>query len=187
MGKIKDMRGQRFGRLTVPKNAVPVMRQGHAYWPVICDCSLTLCPPVRGSKLRDGSTVSCGCWRADSEVRSQARRGPLEDEHYDDGMEAQRACYEADLKEPEERPGRISGEPTRENLHREAPAEQSRDLDRASSGDDGDVGVLPAAPERTKDALDRWIDGDADERPEDPEPKGKDMPKLIYTDEPFLE
>jgi hypothetical protein len=94
MGKIKDMRGQRFGRLTVPKDAEPVMRHGHANWPVICDLH-GLQPPVRGSKLRDGSTVSCGCWRADSEVRSRARRGPSEDEHYDDGLEAQRADYEA--------------------------------------------------------------------------------------------
>ena len=27
----------------------------------------------RGSKLVDGSAVSCGCWRADSDVRQAAR------------------------------------------------------------------------------------------------------------------
>jgi len=72
MGKVRDLRGQRFGRLKVPPDAEPEMRGRHAYWPVECACG----GPrkwVRGSKLRDGSTRSCGCQRADSGVRSRAR------------------------------------------------------------------------------------------------------------------
>ena len=59
---------------------------------MICDCDGTR-KLVRGTKLRDGSTVSCGCERADPEVRSAARRGP-EYEHKDDALEALRPWVE---------------------------------------------------------------------------------------------
>lgn len=87
MGKIIDLRGRRFGRLMVPKDAKPEMREGHAYWPVVCDC-LSPLKWVRGSKLQDGSTVSCGCQRANSDVRRLARSGPGPEDHSDDAAEA---------------------------------------------------------------------------------------------------
>ena len=77
MGVIKNLRGRRFGRLKVPETAEPVVRGGHAYWPVICDCGAH--DLVRGTKLREGRIKSCGCLRADPEVRRAARRGPEDD------------------------------------------------------------------------------------------------------------
>ena len=166
MGKIKDLRGRRFGRLTVPNDAKPVMRHGHAYWPVLCDCCLQLCPPVRGTRLRNKNTVSCGCWRADSEVRSQARRGPLSDDHYDDALEAGRLDAEA-YREAALQPGDLgtSGEFVKPDMRPAAPAEPPLDdIDRAIFGDEGAPAVPPTAPkESPKDASDKWIDGDADE------------------------
>jgi len=144
MGKIKDLRGQRFGRLTVPKGAKPVMRHGHAYWPVICDCSLQLCPsPVRGTRLQNGNTVSCGCQRADPEVRSEARRRPLEDDHYDDGLQQLRdhaeACREAAMEAGDPVPASV--ESIRPNAR---PAAVPLDgLDRAIYGDDAASEVPP--------------------------------------------
>ena len=98
MGKIKDLRGRTFGRLTVPKDAKPQSRDGHMYWPVVCECGTM--KQVRGSKLLDRSTVSCGCQRADPYVRRAVRRGPDAD-HLDDELEALRPYFEpADMDGP---------------------------------------------------------------------------------------
>jgi len=69
--KINDLRGRRFGRLTVPPNAEPDLTDGHARWPCVCACGARTL--VRGSKLVAGLTVSCGCHRADPAVRQAAR------------------------------------------------------------------------------------------------------------------
>jgi hypothetical protein len=75
MGQVKNLRGKRFGHLQVPEGAEPEMRGGHACWPVICSKCGTK-KWVRGTKLQAGSTVSCGCERADPDVRRAARKGP---------------------------------------------------------------------------------------------------------------
>jgi len=67
---LNDLRGQTFGRLTVPNRAVPVIRNRHAYWPAVCECGNRT--EVRGSKLVAGLIVSCGCWRADHDIRQAA-------------------------------------------------------------------------------------------------------------------
>lgn len=57
MSKLVDMTGQRFGKITV------IERQGsanrHAAWLGICDCGNPV--TVRGTHLRTGHTISCGC------------------------------------------------------------------------------------------------------------------------------
>jgi hypothetical protein len=72
MGKVKDLSGKRFGRLRVPTDAKPVMRDGH------------------------GSTVSCGCERADSDMRRLARSGPGPQDYLDDEMDAHESFREVD-------------------------------------------------------------------------------------------
>src|SRR5580658_661036 len=72
LGKIADLRGQRFGRLTVPRNAEPEIRDRAAYWPCVCDCG-TQPYWARAAKLKAGRIVSCGCARADPAVRQGAR------------------------------------------------------------------------------------------------------------------
>jgi hypothetical protein len=69
--KINDLRGRRFGRLTIPPNAEPDLTDGHARWPCNCDCGARTL--VRGSKLIAALIVSCGCHRADPAVRQGAR------------------------------------------------------------------------------------------------------------------
>lgn len=53
---IKDLTGQRFGRLRVTKLAFIKMQ---AFWECICDCGKKV--EVRGFLLRKGRTKSCGC------------------------------------------------------------------------------------------------------------------------------
>lgn len=62
--RIKDMIGQKFGKLTVvsraddynnPNGTIFIM------WNCVCDCGVHTV--VRGTSLRDGHCVSCGCYR----------------------------------------------------------------------------------------------------------------------------
>ena len=62
----KDLVGQRFGRLTVIKRAEDyVISSGkhYAQWECKCDCGNTTI--VKQSKLIQGRTKSCGCYRSD--------------------------------------------------------------------------------------------------------------------------
>lgn len=56
--KVKDITGQRFGRLLVNK-IVGKLKSGHRLWECICDCGRISI--VAGSALRTGNTQSCGC------------------------------------------------------------------------------------------------------------------------------
>lgn len=66
MSAIKDLTGQRFGRLTVVKRHIPNVR-GHVTWECVCDCGNTHLAST--SCLTGNKTLSCGCLR-----REQASR-----------------------------------------------------------------------------------------------------------------
>ncbi len=77
-GRINDLRGKRFGRLTVKHFAG--IRWNHAHWCCLCDC-LPTCRNCQGrgcttnpqgTDLVKGRALSCGCSRTDSEVRRNA-------------------------------------------------------------------------------------------------------------------
>jgi hypothetical protein len=67
-GKVRDLKGRRFGRLIVRE--LENVR-GHAYWRCRCDCGADTV--VRSQKLTSGRIVSCGCFKADPAVRQAAR------------------------------------------------------------------------------------------------------------------
>lgn len=58
MGRLIDLTGQRFGRLTVLERAGS-STDGHAKWLCRCDCGKTVV--VRSEGLKSGKTQSCGC------------------------------------------------------------------------------------------------------------------------------
>ena len=60
MAKIKDLTGQKFGRLIVTEFH-GIDKRGYALWNCICECGRR--PVVRGDHLRSGNTKSCGCLR----------------------------------------------------------------------------------------------------------------------------
>lgn len=60
MSQMKDVTGQRFGRLLVVHRAAN--RYQKAWWVCRCDCGTIA--EVAGSKLRNGHTKSCGCGSA---------------------------------------------------------------------------------------------------------------------------
>lgn len=61
---LKDLTGQRFGKLTVIKRA-PNSRTGQVKWQCECDCG-TICD-VRACNLLSGSAMSCGCMKSKGE------------------------------------------------------------------------------------------------------------------------
>lgn len=58
MAKVKDIKGQKFGRLLVIDRDVS-KEYPRPYWNCICECRST--PSIRGSRLISGNTRSCGC------------------------------------------------------------------------------------------------------------------------------
>lgn len=59
MGKLIDLKGQRFGKLTVLERDFNHQDKKRAYWNCKCDCGAFI--SVRGDNLRNGHTKSCGC------------------------------------------------------------------------------------------------------------------------------
>lgn len=60
---LKDLIGQKFGRLTVLKRVEDIINsknKHHTQWLCQCDCGNFI--EVRGSNLINGSTKSCGCY-----------------------------------------------------------------------------------------------------------------------------
>lgn len=61
MSALIDLTGQRFGRWTVLSHAGK--KGKHAAWFCSCDCGKT--GIVRGDNLREGGSISCGCYSVD--------------------------------------------------------------------------------------------------------------------------
>lgn len=75
--KIRDIRGERFGRLLVESFSHISTDKGHnAYWTCLCDCGNT--HTVSSSSLRAGSCTSCGCYAAEvsrSRIKQTHQKG----------------------------------------------------------------------------------------------------------------
>lgn len=71
MGRLIDLSGKKFGRWTVI-HRLPDAPRFQPMWLCRCDCGIE--KKVRGTNLRNGSSKSCGCLRA--ELISTTRRGP---------------------------------------------------------------------------------------------------------------
>lgn len=66
MPKSIDICGKRFGRWTVLRGAGNDKR-GEALWLCRCDCGKE--SSLRGSSLRAGHSVSCGCYKKENSPR----------------------------------------------------------------------------------------------------------------------
>lgn len=65
MGKLKDLAGRRFGRLT------PIEYVGSKKWKCICDCGNTTI--VMTNNLRNGGTKSCGCLKKEIKLTNNLK------------------------------------------------------------------------------------------------------------------
>ena len=60
MGKIKDLTGQKFGRLTVIRDSGLRASNGSVKWECLCECG-NICYKI-GSSLKSNHVQSCGCY-----------------------------------------------------------------------------------------------------------------------------
>ena len=74
MSKIKELSGQRFGRLVVLKSTKERIRRD-IVWLCSCDCGAI--KKINGANLKDGSTHSCGCLKKEL----AAKRGRMSKTH----------------------------------------------------------------------------------------------------------
>ena len=56
---VRDLTGQKFGRLTVAR--FDRLHKRYAWWICRCDCGKE--KAIRGSRMIQGTTTSCGCYR----------------------------------------------------------------------------------------------------------------------------
>src|SRR5579862_9724966 len=82
MPALIDLKGQRFGRLIVLKEAGRSAKRGSALWFCRCDCQNTT--TVDGSSLRRGLTRSCDCLKRER-VAERARKLFTTHGHYQRG------------------------------------------------------------------------------------------------------
>ena len=75
--KRQNLAGRRFGRLTVLAYS---HTHGKAYW--TCQCVCGRIKPVRIDKLLAGRIISCGCARADSDIRADAAANVSREDKY---------------------------------------------------------------------------------------------------------
>jgi hypothetical protein len=61
MGRIINLTGQKFGRLTILEYVGRGGKSRHALWRCLCDCGIEKI--LSSNELRTGNTVSCGCFR----------------------------------------------------------------------------------------------------------------------------
>ena len=60
MGRIEDLTGKRFGRLTaISVNKEISKQKGRTYWNCVCDCGNA--KPIMAKHLKGGAIQSCGC------------------------------------------------------------------------------------------------------------------------------
>ena len=97
---IKDMTGQRFGRLLVVKFSE--VRHENAHWLCKCDCGKTTI--VSGGALRNGATRSCNCLRIELMKKNLSlpeNEGALRALYRARKHDAKRRGYAFDLSVPE--------------------------------------------------------------------------------------
>lgn len=69
MGKLIDLTGQKFGRLTVIEKMPKGKHGEHAKWKCICECGNETI--VTGKDLRNGHSTSCGCYNAEKNSKDK--------------------------------------------------------------------------------------------------------------------
>lgn len=89
MGKIKDLRGQRFGRLTVIKFVC--VENKNSVWECRCDCG-NICN-ASACHLKNGHTQSCGCLHRERTSAARAIHKMTRTRIYSIWYEMKRRCF----------------------------------------------------------------------------------------------
>jgi len=90
--KVKDMTGQKFGRLTAISHVG--YKRKYAMWKCQCECGKII--TVLGSDLRRGNTKSCGCFKKDRASETHYIHGMDGTPTYKSWMGAKSRCCNPD-------------------------------------------------------------------------------------------
>jgi len=82
MGKLIDITGQKFGRLTAIKLAY--IKNNMSFWYCICECGTRKI--IMSRNLRKGISKSCGCYKSEIKAREMAIIGKKNMTHGDGGI-----------------------------------------------------------------------------------------------------
>ena len=72
MPPLIDLTGQKIGRWTVLEKAPSKNRI--VYWLCQCDCGTI--KEVRGQCLREGESISCGCYKREIDIKRRTGKSP---------------------------------------------------------------------------------------------------------------
>lgn len=93
MPRLRDLTGQRFGRLSVVGRAP--LRADRVHWTCRCDCGRVV--PIAGGNLCSGNTTSCGCRHREELAARNLKHGALAGERstpeYNSWASAKSRCY----------------------------------------------------------------------------------------------
>lgn len=98
MGTIKDINGQKFGKLTAVKYLY--VKNGHAIWLCKCDCGNFT--KVASNDLLKGGTKSCGCLQKESHTK----HGKYKERLYNIYRGIKQRCYNHNRKRYKDYGGR---------------------------------------------------------------------------------
>lgn len=91
MKPLRDLTGQRFGRLLVRERSLP-NRRGNAMWNCVCDCGQER--RIAGIQLTSGRTSSCGCLRLDRNIEAVTTHGLSKSRVYSIWHHMKRRCQD---------------------------------------------------------------------------------------------
>lgn len=91
MGKIIDLTGQRFGRLTVLDLDCMPHSKKHSYWICVCDCGNYTY--AEASSLKNGAIRSCGCLHSECARNLHTKHGLYKTRQYKIWIGMKDRCY----------------------------------------------------------------------------------------------
>ena len=91
MPKKIEMLGKRFGRLVVISECSPGCN-GSVRWVCQCDCG-NITNPIYGTTLRNGTTVSCGCYQKERVRQTMEKHGQYNTKLYYVWRTMKRRCF----------------------------------------------------------------------------------------------
>lgn len=90
MSALKDLTGQRFGRLVVTERA-GIDKSKHAVWQCCCDCGEVRF--VSSGNLLRGMTSSCGCIKSEKLTERNTVHGKRNNRLYTVWIDMKKRCY----------------------------------------------------------------------------------------------
>jgi hypothetical protein len=103
MATIRDLTGQKFGRLVVLEKTEK-NKAGMWYWLCRCDCGNTCI--IRGAYLKSGSTQSCGCYQKERTSETNKTHLLSKTPEYQTYNGMRRRCYSSKVKQYKDYGGR---------------------------------------------------------------------------------